>query len=155
MRDNRRRIGIAVASALVIAVGLASRSDAVPMPGLVKTYAGDTLWAVMVFLALAFLRPRMSVVALAGIALAISFGVELLQLVQAPWLRALRETLPGKLLLGRGFRFSDLVCYTLGISAAALAFQWATERSLRQFWNDRLRSDLHRDGRGSGCCELW
>ena len=51
---------------------------------------------------------------LAGITLIFSFGIELSQLYQAPWINAVRETRPGALVLGAGFKWTDLVCYTLG-----------------------------------------
>jgi len=126
-----RRRWVAIAALLVVAVGLASRSRSVPLPELVRAYAGDTLWAVLVFLLLAFLRPKARVLWLAGIALAIAFCVEFLQLYQAPWLNTIRGTLPGRLVLGQGFLFSDLICYTFGIAAAAIVYQAFTERGAR------------------------
>ena len=44
-----------------------------------------------------------------------AFLIESSQLYQAPWLNALRDTRLGGLILGYGFLWSDLVCYTVGI----------------------------------------
>ena len=43
------------------------------------------------------------------------------QMVQAPWLDALRATLFGRLVLGQGFLWSDLVCYAAGIAIGVVA----------------------------------
>ena len=107
-------LGLAV---LVLLLGLASRSKSVPWPPFFAAYAGDTLWALLVFLLLRFVAPARPVLHVAGAALAFSFAVEFSQLYQAPWLNAVRRTLPGRLVLGAGFLWSDLVCYTVGVLA--------------------------------------
>lgn len=127
-----RRRWITLAAMLVLLLGLASRWNAIPRPALFAEYAGDTLWAVLVFLLLAFVMPRRPALFLAGLALAIAFGVELLQLYHAPWLDALRNTLPGRLVLGQGFLYSDLVCYTIGIALAAITYFGLTMRKNRR-----------------------
>ncbi|MFY2556784.1 DUF2809 domain-containing protein [Corallococcus terminator] len=102
-------------AALVIPLGLASRRRSLPWPSFFATYAGDTLWALLVFLLLRFLAPRRSALAVAAVALAFSFGIEFSQGYHAPWLDAARRTLPGRLVLGAGFLWSDLVCYSVGV----------------------------------------
>ena len=115
--DKRRnRILYAILLVLVIAVGLFSRSSlAVYMPFFFSEYAGDTLWALTVFLTFCFIFPSVNTFAAGLVALLISFGVETLQLYQAPWMNVLRDTIPGKLLLGSGFKWSDFLCYSIGI----------------------------------------
>lgn len=100
---------------LVVALGLGSRRFSSHLPAFVASHAGDTLWALAAFLGLGLLFPRSSTVRLALSALAISFAVELSQLYHAPWIDAVRATTPGALLLGHGFVWSDLVCYTAGV----------------------------------------
>ena len=51
----------------------------------------------------------------------LSFAVEFSQLYQAGWINAVRETHLGALVLGRGFLWSDLACYTAGVGAGWLA----------------------------------
>lgn len=109
------RLGSLLLAVLVLALGLASRSKSIPWPAFFAEYAGDTLWALLVFLLLRFLAPARPVVHIAGAALAFSYAVEVSQLYSAPWLDALRRTLPGRLVLGAGFLWSDLVCYTVGV----------------------------------------
>lgn len=110
-----RRVRLGALAVLVLALGLASRSKSIPWPAFFAEYAGDTLWALLVFLLLRFLAPARPVVHIAVAALAFSYAVEVSQLYSAPWLDALRRTLPGRLVLGAGFLWSDLVCYTVGV----------------------------------------
>jgi hypothetical protein len=100
-------------------LGLGSRSGATWLPSFIATYAGDTLWAAMVYLCLIFLLPRLRILPAAAMALALSFLVEFSQLYHVPWLDALRGSRLGALLLGRGFLWSDLVCYSAGVALAA------------------------------------
>ncbi|MHB1557087.1 MAG: ribosomal maturation YjgA family protein [Isosphaeraceae bacterium] len=101
--------------ALVISLGLGSRRYAARLPTFVADYAGDTLWALAAFLGLGLVFPRSSTIRLALSALAISVAVELSPLYHARWIDALRDTTPGALVLGHGFVWSDLVCYTAGV----------------------------------------
>ncbi len=87
---------------------------------LIGAYAGDTLWAMMVFLGLAFLFKRKSTVWIALGALIFSFGIEVSQLYHAPWIDAIRATTLGGLILGYGFLWSDLACYTVGVILGSL-----------------------------------
>lgn len=110
--------------AAVIAAGLASRSPRASfLPDFVRVYAGDTLWALMVFLMLGLLFPAARTVALAGAALGISFGVEFSQLCEADWLQRIRDTRLGALVLGKGWVATDLLCYAVGVGIG-VAGEW-------------------------------
>lgn len=50
--------------------------------------------------------------------IALTFAIEFSQLFHPPWLNAIRDSTLGRLTLGYGFLWSDLVAYTLGISLA-------------------------------------
>lgn len=101
--------------------GLVSRSSRGRiLPEFVRDYAGDTLWALMVFLILGFLFPRVRTVVLAAAALAISFSVEFSQIYQADWINQIRVTRIGGLVLGRGWVLTDLICYTVGVAIGAV-----------------------------------
>lgn len=106
-------------AALTIAAGLASRRYPELLPEFVARYAGDTLWAAMVFWLLAMLWPRARTRGLAIGALGIAVGVELSQLYHSPWIDTIRETRLGALALGSGFLWSDLACYAVGVGVAA------------------------------------
>lgn len=101
-------------------LGLASRADGIALPVFIATYAGDTLWAMLVFWLVRFLKPSMPVLYAAAAALSFAFMIEFLQLYHEPWIDNIRATTLGGLVLGFGFKFSDLVCYSVGVIVAAI-----------------------------------
>jgi len=117
---------------LTVAAGLASRSSlADHLPVFIAAYAGDTLWALTLFLVLGFAFPRTWPGMIAVATLTLAFAVEFSQLYQAGWINAVRDTRIGALVLGRGFLWSDLACYTVGVAAGWLAELVAAARSQR------------------------
>ena len=114
--EARSRGRLALAVLVVIAAGLASRRFPL-FPAALGKYPGDALWALMIFLGLAFLRPQLAPRRLAGIALAICYAVEFAQLIQVPWLNSIRATRLGHLVLGSGFDRWDLGAYAIGVLA--------------------------------------
>ncbi len=115
----RQRVVYILIALAVIAMGIASRKFGSELPAFIATYAGDTLWAMVVFLMHSAAAPRLPVWMRAGLALLAAFCVEISQLYHAPWIDSIRNTTPGSLVLGHGFLWSDLVCYTAGIAIAA------------------------------------
>jgi len=121
MTNTRSRLKYGVLIALVVFLGLASRSSlATALPRQVQVYAGDTLWALALFLGLAFSFPTLSTFCIAVVTLGLSYGVELSQFYQAEWINAIRDTRIGGLILGFGFKWSDLLCYMIGCSLGVL-----------------------------------
>lgn len=115
-----RSIGVVLlALCITVATGLASRRYGSALPEFIANYAGDTLWATMVFWLLALVSPRQRTVTLACAAALIAFCVEVSQLYHAPWIDALRASRLGALVLGYGFLWSDLACYVVGVGIAA------------------------------------
>jgi hypothetical protein len=103
-----------------IALGLASRRFAAQLPPFIAAYAGDALWAAMVFWLAAIAFPRARTGRLAAAALTFAIAIEVSQLLHAPWIDRLREAPLAGLVFGYGFLWSDLVCYAVGVAAAAL-----------------------------------
>lgn len=101
---------------IVIALGLGSRLYASHLPLLIATYAGDTVWALQVFLTTGFLFPTYPTKKVAVIALVFAFFIEFTQLYHAQWLDDIRHNRLAGLILGYGFLWSDLLCYSLGIA---------------------------------------
>ena len=87
---RRSRAGLTLLIAVVIAIGLASRRGYMPFPAVLGNYPGDALWAWVVLLCVAWLRPAVTRGKLMAWSLVIAFAIEFLQLYQAPWMQALR-----------------------------------------------------------------
>ncbi len=67
-----------------------------------------------------FVFKNTSTVYIACLALLFSFSIEISQLYHATWIDSLRATKLGGLILGYGFLWSDLVCYSIGIGVGLL-----------------------------------
>lgn len=115
---------------LVIALGLASRRSFSPFPAMLGNYPGDALWAWVVLLCVAWVRPAIARVRLVTWSLVIAFAIEFLQLYQAPWMQALRANKLAYLVLGNGFDPLDLAAYALGIGLGVV-LDWAWEQAGR------------------------
>lgn len=115
----RRWIYLSV-TILILFSGLASRRYAELLPPFLADYAGDTLWAAMVYVGFRFLFPSASIFTAAAISLLFSYGIEISQLYQADWANTLRSTTIGSLILGHGFLWSDMICYTAGVVLSAV-----------------------------------
>ena len=96
-------------------LGLVSRSSVVALPEFVATYAGDTLWAMLVFWLARAAKPAAPIKYSAILAIIFAFAIEFSQFYQAPWINSIRATTLGGLVLGYGFKLSDLVCYSIGV----------------------------------------
>ena len=120
-RPPRSRVAYGIWILVVIALGLLSRRYPEFTPAMLGKSPGDALWALMVFLGVGFLFKSVSTGRAATGALIISFAVEFSQLYHAPWIDAVRQTLPGRLILGSGFLWADLIAYTVGAATGALA----------------------------------
>jgi len=100
--------------------GLLIRTKAEYFPTLFATYAPDVLWAFLVFALVVIFASRLTATKATIIALAIAYFMECSQLYQAPFINSIRDTRVGGLLLGHGFLWSDLLCYTVGIALGAI-----------------------------------
>jgi glycopeptide antibiotics resistance protein len=98
-RPRRNRLPRLALIALVIALGLGTRRFGQSLPGFVATYAGDTLWALVAFLGIGLLLPRVSTWRVAALAMSFSVMIEVSQLYHAPWIDSIRKTTLGALVL--------------------------------------------------------
>ena len=111
---RRNRVVYLILIIIVMILGVLSRKlDNLPV--IVSLYAGDILWALMVFLIVDFVFNNKSILFNISIAIMFSYGIEISQLYHAPWIDSIRNTTLGGLILGFGFLWSDLICYTIGI----------------------------------------
>lgn len=110
-----RRLVLLLSAALVIGLGLAVH---VGVPGEGGGFAGDALYAVLIFLLVAFIMPRAPSPTVAGTALAVCWAIEFLQLTGLP--AALSRAVPlASLVVGSTFQWLDLLAYAVGVGAAA------------------------------------
>lgn len=116
----KRRLCYLMLWMLTVALGLGSRAFGSYLPVFVAEYAGDTLWAAMVYWGIGFLFSSVRLSRKASGALLFSYCIEVSQLYQADWINAIRGTTLGALVLGHGFLWSDMVCYTVGVGLAVL-----------------------------------
>lgn len=129
-QQARSRKRIALALLVTIGLGLGSRMGASWLPPFLVAHAGDALWTVAVYLSLALIAPAAPPLWLGATALILSGLVECSQLLQTPLLETVRATLPGRLLLGSGFLWIDLVRYFVGaLGATWLDSRWAFLRN--------------------------
>lgn len=119
-RRIKERIPYLVLVILTMVLGLLSRADFITLPTFLANYAGDTIWAMMVFWGVRFLLPKQPIIVSVLLALGFAYLIELSQLYHAAWIDGIRNTKIGGLILGFGFKFSDLVCYFVGIALGAL-----------------------------------
>jgi len=114
----QKRIVCSIVIVITIAVGLFVRLKKQWFPDIVNLYLGDVLYAFMMYYIVSFIAMYKAIKIKAIAALLICFAIELFQLYQAEWINVIRQTLPGRLILGSGFLWSDLLAYYIGITAA-------------------------------------
>ncbi len=115
MSPPRNRFLYVILMLAAAAAGIGSRMQDAGVPEFIAQYAGDTFWALFVYLGVGFLAPRLSIRTTALIAGSIAVLDEVSQLYHAPWIDAVRQTNVGGLILGYGFLWSDFLCYLAGI----------------------------------------
>jgi len=116
MNVTRSRFLYIILMAGTAVVGIGSRVQGIRVPFFMAQYAGDTCWALFVYLGVGLLAPRLSIRWVALIAGAVAVLDEVSQLYHAPWIDAIRQTSVGGLILGYGFVWSDFLCYLAGIA---------------------------------------
>ena len=120
----RTRFVYLIAAIVVVIAGLASRRYRGQLPAFLAEYAGDTLWALMLFLLVSTLLAGRPILTRAASSLALAFLIEISQLYHAQWIDSIRQTTLGGLVLGFGFLWTDLVCYSVGIATGSLTEWW-------------------------------
>jgi hypothetical protein len=99
--------------------GLIWRLAPLHLPFFFFKYGGSMLWAVALYWLIAAIFPRLAPRELALLAALAACAVEFSRLVHTPAFDAFRETLAGKLLLGRFFSLKNIAAYWLAIAFTA------------------------------------
>lgn len=113
MKNKRLRYFLWIC--VIIILGLGSRELS-----MIPLFVGDALWGIMIFFVLQFVFIDIHIKALFFASLIVCYLVEFSQLYQVDWLNNLRNTMPGRLILGQGFLWSDIIAYTVGIAMVTL-----------------------------------
>ncbi|MFC8405614.1 DUF2809 domain-containing protein [Streptomyces griseoincarnatus] len=121
---GRTRLLAAVAALVTVGAGLGLRAVAT---GDVAKYGGDALYTLLILALVVVLAPRSTPARAAGIALAVSWAVELLQLTGLPAGLSARST-AARLVLGSTFNAPDLFWYAVGACAGWLALRAVVRR---------------------------
>jgi Protein of unknown function (DUF2809) len=141
LRQRRNQLAQIILIALICLLGIGSRRYAQVLPGFIASYAGDTIWALAVFLGFGLLLPRASTRTIALLAMTFSVAIELSQLYHAPWIDSIRQTTLGGLILGFGFLWSDLACYAVGVGLGIMIDIGAVApNGLTETWLTKLSS---------------
>lgn len=117
---KKRRIIYFILYLLIIPIGLATRKMPHLFHPFIAAYGGDTLWAAMFVFLFRAIWPTTILWKVVLYSYLLTVAIEVSELYHAPWLDRIRSTFLGKMLLGWGFLWSDLVCYLIGIIFAWL-----------------------------------
>ena len=117
----RQRLVPAVAAVATVAAGLSVRSV---LGGDLAKYAGDALYALLIFWLVLVVAPRTRAWAAAAVSFGVSVAVELFQLTGLPAEVGAHSAL-ARLVLGTTFNAPDLPFYAVGT-----ALGWALHRAL-------------------------
>ncbi len=114
----KKRILYFAIIAVTVATGITVRAKKDWFPEIVNLYLGDILYAFMMYFIVCFISPKFKFRLKFITALLICYLIEISQLYQSDWINSLRVTTLGKLVLGSGFLWSDLLAYAIGVSGA-------------------------------------
>jgi hypothetical protein len=113
---TRRRILLVAVAVVLMAGGIGVARG---IEGATAAFAGDALYAALLYVVVAFIAPQLRAAVVAPIAFAVCAAVEVFQLTGIP--AHLAGTVPGAaLVLGTTFQWTDLVAYAIGAAAAGV-----------------------------------
>jgi hypothetical protein len=113
------RVAFLALAIATIALGLVVHLHGTWLVPRARDLAGDALWGAMVVWLAGAAAPRARLVVRSAAAWFFCVVLEVSQLYHSTALDAVRRTLAGHLVLGRGFDPRDLVAYAVGVLAAA------------------------------------
>lgn len=117
----------ALAAAVVLPAGYGLRF-APALPEWVRDGSGGLAYVVLLAMLAGVAWPQVSAARLALGALATTCVVEVSQLWHPAWLDGIRRTLPGRLVLGSTFGWSDFPPYVAGAIAGWALLRWLQRR---------------------------
>ncbi|AQS71456.1 DUF2809 domain-containing protein [Streptomyces pactum] len=112
----RIRLAATVAALAIVGAGTGLRAVA---SGDVAKYGGDALYCLLMFALVILVAPRVTPPTAAAVALAVSWGVEFLQLTGLP-AHLSQQSTAARLVLGSTFNAPDLFWYAVGAATGWL-----------------------------------
>jgi len=100
---------------MILVAGLSTRVFAEYLPSFVSMHFGDSLWAAMIYCGFRVIGVNKPLVWSFILSMMFCMSIEFSQLYQEEWINAIRDTVLGGLVLGKGFLAIDLIRYTIGI----------------------------------------
>ena len=85
-----------------------------PVPGWLRDASGGVAYVIFWMFAAVLVKPASAALQVSITVLALTCGIEFLQLWHPAWLEQIRRTLPGRLILGTTFDWLDFPPYLLG-----------------------------------------
>jgi Protein of unknown function (DUF2809) len=123
----RQRLVFLVNILAIVPLGYAIRFSHI-LPEYFHDVGGSIAYQILLMLLVLFIYPSANLRLTAIWACVVSCAIESLQLYQPPWLQAIRATLPGRLILGTTFLWSDFPAYFVGSYLGWLWVQWLGKR---------------------------
>lgn len=118
------RLALMVGIIIILPLGYWVRFHS-PAPEWLNDMLGSLAYQILLMMLVAYCLPKASLAWVAVWVCLASCAIEFLQLWQPPFLQAIRATLPGRLILGNTFGWSDFPPYFIGSFVG-----WAGMRSL-------------------------
>ena len=115
---TRRRVLCLTIVALLIPLGILCRFAPLGLRQVIVKYGASFLWAATIYWFIALLLARRRALSVAIIALVVTTTIEFIKRIQSVQLDIFRDTIAGKLLLGRYFSYTDIAVYWSAILCA-------------------------------------
>ncbi len=123
-RFLKYQIALLISIIVIIPLGYVVRFSRGPAPEWFNDSFGSIAYEVFWILLVVLILPRFSQIRAAVAVCLATCGVEFLQLWTPPFLQAMRATLPGRLILGNHFTWSDFISYFVGSFLGWLWVRW-------------------------------
>lgn len=117
---------------MILVAGLSTRVFAEYLPNFVSMHFGDSLWAAMIYCGFRVIGVKKPLVGSFILSMLFCIAIEFSQLYQADWINAIRDTVLGGLILGKGFLAIDLIRYTIGIMLIYIADRFIVSKFVKR-----------------------